>query len=213
MPRFFTLVKKILEKCVCFEWNEISKLFPKDKMFELSKGEVYDFYLKDKNYKNFSKTELAEKILFELGLLIKSENEIAELVRGSELLSSAITVVMKRLWKLVGQIKSRKTGLSVSDPIYSQVFFDLRHFPELIKEDESSQEYLSQSSRVSNLSDLEIEIPSQPRKKRSFPFTEVGPKAKTIRTKEVFELLLETAERENLSPGRLAAYLGYRVSY
>ena len=86
----------------------------------------------------------------------------------------------------------------------------------MIAEELISSENFSQSStasRVSNLSDLEIEIPSRPRTKRSFPFTDVGPKAKSIRTKEIFEHLLETADKENISPERLAAYLGYRVSY
>ena len=50
-------------------------------MLELLKGEVYDFYIREEN-KKLSLADLAEKILFELGLSIKSETEIAELVEG-----------------------------------------------------------------------------------------------------------------------------------
>ena len=184
-------------------------------MYELLKGEVYDFYLKDENFKQFSKTDLAEKILMECGLNIKKEDEIAMLNNGAEIFCSASKIVLKRLVRLVDIIQSKKKGFLANDPRRNDVFFDLRDFPELMVED-ISQATLSQSStssRLSVLSDLEIEIPSQPRRKKSFPFLEVGPKAKTIRTKEIFELLLDTAEKENLAPEKLVAYLGYRVSY
>ena len=183
-------------------------------MSELLKGEVYDFYISDKN-KNISLTDISEKILFELGLNIKSENEIAELVNGPSLFASASNVVKNRLYRLTKIIQKRKKGFPFEDSSRNEVFFDLREYPELTRIDDSSSENFSQSSntsRVSNLSDLEIEIPSRPRIKRSFPFTEVGPKAKSIRTKEICDFLLETANKENISPERLAAYLGYKVS-
>jgi hypothetical protein len=184
-------------------------------MYEITKGEVYDFYRKDDNYKKFSKTEFAEKLLLEIGLDIKTENEISQLVNGSELFSSASKILVKRLARFIEDLKTRKKKFSSDDLKWNDTFFDLRDFPELIKEEISQNEFSQSStaSRISNSSDLEIEIPSKPRTKRSFPFSEVGPKAKTMRTKEVFDLLLETAERENLPPEKLAAYLGYRVSY
>jgi hypothetical protein len=184
-------------------------------MYEVTKGEVYDFYRKDENFKKFSKTELAEKLLLEIGLDIKSETEISQFINGSELFSSASKIVAKRLARFIEDLKTRKKKFASDDPKWNDIFFDLRDFPELIKEELSENEFSQSStaSRISNYSDLEIEIPSKPRTKRSFPFSEVGPKAKTMRTREVFDLLLETAERENLPPEKLAAYLGYRVSY
>ena len=184
-------------------------------MLELLKGEVYDFYLKDEKFKLFSKTELSEKILLECGLEIKSEFEIGQLQNGAEIFSSASRVINIRLIKLLSAIQSKKKGFLPSDSRRNEVFFDLRDFPELIVE-EVSQTLLSQSSttsRTSDISDLEIDIPSRPRTKRSYPFAEVGPKAKTLRTKGIYDLLLETAQKENISPEKLAAYLGYRFCY
>ncbi len=184
-------------------------------MFELTKGEVYEFYLKDDNYKLFSKTELSEIILLKCGLDIKSEEQIEQLQKGAEIFSTAARVIDKRLHKLLQSIQSKRKGFSLQDPRRNEVFFDLRDFPELIAE-EVSQNLLSQSStasRTSDVSDLEIDIPSRPKIKRSFPFSEVGPKAKTLRTKGVYDLLLETAQKENLPPEKLIAYLGYRVCY
>ena len=184
-------------------------------MLEITKGEVYDFYRKEDNFKKFSRTELAEKLLLEIGLDIKSENDISQFVNGSEIFSSASKLIIKRLARFTDDLKSRKRKFTPDDPKWNDVFFDLRDFPELIREEVSQNDFSqsSNASRTSNTSDLEIEIPSRPRSKRGFPFLEVGPKAKTMRTKEIFDLLLETAEKENLPPEKLAAYLGYRVSY
>ena len=184
-------------------------------MLELSKGEVYDFYLKDEKYKLFSKTELSEIILLECGLDIKKDEQIEQLQNGAEIFSTAARVIQKRLDKLLHTIQSKKKGFLPEDSRRNEVFFDLRDFPELIAE-EVSQTFFSQSStasRTSDISDLEFEIPSKPKTKRSFPFSDIGPKAKKLRTKEIFDLLLETAQKENLPPEKLIAYLGYRVCY
>ena len=65
-------------------------------MLELLKGEVYDFYIREEN-KKLSLADLAEKILFELGLSMKSETEIAELVEGPNQFADASNVVKVRL--------------------------------------------------------------------------------------------------------------------
>ena len=77
-------------------------------------------------------------------------------------------IVLKRLLRLIDLVQSKKKGLLANDPRRSEVFFDLRDFPELSVE-ELSQTILSQSStssRLSERSDLEIEIPSKQREKQ-----------------------------------------------
>jgi hypothetical protein len=181
-------------------------------MMELQKGPVHEFYLK--NYRQFSKTELSEKILLECGLNIRSENDISELTNGPESFSSATRIVAKRLNRLLQSLKPKRQAFSPDDPRYHDVFFDLRDFPDLIAEEESQNlSQASTSSRVSNLSDLEVEVPSQRKPKRLFPFDELGPKSKKMRTRALLDQLLETSEKESISPEKLIAYLGYKVSY
>ena len=62
-------------------------------MIELLKNPVYEFYLR--HFRLLSKTELAEKILFECGLDIKSEDAISEIVYGPESFSLALKIVLK----------------------------------------------------------------------------------------------------------------------
>jgi hypothetical protein len=163
-------------------------------MIELLKGPVYEFYLK--NYRQFSKTELSEKILLECGLDIKSEDAISELTNGPESFSSATRIVHRRLNRLTQIVKSKRQTFSSEDPRYHDVFYDLRDFPELIAEEEA-QNFLqaSTSSRVSNFSDLEVEIPSKRAPKRLFPFVELGPKAKKCAPKHYLTNSLKQLKR------------------
>ena len=182
-------------------------------MLELTKQEVFQFYQKNKDIWDKSKTELSEKILLESGLSIKKEDKISQLVSGSKDFLDACEIVRKRLIRLIETIKNKKQKFN-SDPTSNDVFFDLRQFPSLVDNDPASQ--TSQSSRTSDISDLEIEIPlttTASKVKRSFPFQNVGSKSKKMKTQELFDLLLETAEKEEIPPEQLAAYLGYRASY
>jgi len=170
-------------------------------MLELTKQEVFNFYQKNKHIWEKSKTELSEKVLLESGLSIKKEDKISQLVSGSRDFFDACEIVRKRLIRLIETIKNKKQKFD-SDPASNDVFFDLRQFPSLVDNDPASQ--TSQSSRTSDISDLEIEIPSlaqESKVKRSFPFKNVGSKSKKMKTQELFDLLLETAQKEEIPPG------------
>jgi hypothetical protein len=182
-------------------------------MFELTKGQAIEFFRANRIDWKKSNSDFAEKLLLETGLFIKPEEKIDTVC--AKVFSSASQIVRKRLQRLIDSVTQRKVKLD--DKTRNEVLFDLRDFPELLNDDPASQSSQSSStSRVSDISDLEIEIPSTIqgiRHKRSFPFMDVGQKSKRIRTQELYDLLLQTAKNENISPEQLAAYLGYRASH
>ena len=92
-------------------------------MLELTKQEVFQFYQKNKDIWDKSKTELSEKILLESGLSIKKEDKISQLVSGSKDFLDACEIVRKRLIRLIETIKNKKQKFN-SDPTSNDVFFD-----------------------------------------------------------------------------------------
>jgi len=182
-------------------------------MFELTKGQAYEFLRANRLDWKKSNSDFAEKLLLENGLHIKSEDKIDPIC--AKVFFSASQVVRKRLQRLIDSVTTRK--VKMDEKTRNEVLFDLRDFPELLNDEPASQSSQSSTaSRVSDISDLEIEVPSrlqETRNKRNFPFMDVGQKSKRMRTQELYDLLLETAQNENISPERLAAYLGHRASH
>ena len=182
-------------------------------MFELTKGQTFDFFRANRQDWKKSNSDFAEKLLLETGLFIKPEEKIDSI--SAKVFFSASQVVRKRLQRLIDSVTTRKVKLD--DKTRNEVLFDLRDFPELLNDDPASQSSQSSTaSRVSDISDLEVDVPSriqETRNKRSFPFMDVGQKSKRMRTQELYDLLLETAQNENISPEQLAAYLGHRASH
>lgn len=87
-------------------------------------------------------------------------------------------------------------------------------------EEHSSLDILSQNSRLSERSELELEIPAvpertegKPSKKRLLHFDDLSSRQKKRRTEELMDKLVSTAEEEGISPIKLAAYLGFKCSY
>lgn len=172
--------------------------------FVLSQEDAYNKFLQ---LRALSKTEVAEQLLTETGLSIKkvksmSEDEVICFERAQD-------VVRKRLIRLIERVQKKNKAFFDG----SETFFDLSDFPTLVKEEDS--QCLSQCSNSSNKSWLELEEPSFDRSefRKRKAFEEVGTKTKKRRTDEIFQLLQQEADRQEISVAKLLSYLGYRASY
>ena len=153
--------------------------------------------------------ELAKQLLMSCGHF-KSLNTIAKSTEEHELLDSVIHMCRKRYIRLHDKAKKvvKKTG-SGMEVFAREVFVDLTDFPSLLS---SGSQCSQASSRSSVLSDLELSVPFESLKKRK-NFDDLSSTSKRARTSGLYDQLLKTAESENVSPARLAAYLGFRASY
>ena len=189
-------------------------------MSYITQGFALDFLRKQrknisgiKNLSSFS--QCAEDLLIHSGSL-KPVNEISKSPLDQSEFETATEVCRRRLIRLYDKDKKWKGKLFASDPEGAQaVFMDLSDFPKLLPKLSSNfvASQSSQSSRCSTLSDLEIEIPITDAVRKRKAFEDLGSHSKKLRTDDLMENLIKSANDSDISPARLAAYLGYRAAY
>ena len=177
----------------------------------ISQGKALDV-IRNRRFQKLDFVQISKDVLSSSGFL-KPIIDIRKSPESSEVLDSVVELTRKRLQRLHEKAskayKQRKTEPGKED-FRNDVFLDLSDFPSLLNT--NSQCSQSQSSRCSTQSDLEVSIPYEPPKKRK-TFDELSSATKRARTSDLYEHLLQTAKSQDISPGRMAAYLGSRSTY
>ena len=162
---------------------------------------------------------------------ILSENLLSSLSLKSNLsdlqdsFDNCCELIRKRLKNFFSRDMAKwKKGLEKRKPnefehFKNEVFFDLEfEAPEILK-DPDSQGSSSQgsgstpSSSQRDRSDIEEDVPMSSISRKRKSFEDLGPRAKRLRTDNIFSVVKDAAKTEDLDVKQFVAYLGYRASH